>query len=90
MAKFTVVKQRVFIVEAENDAEANRIVYEDLIAAGTDVTESAFFSAEYTDIYSYGDGAAITSLAMELESEREESRRVSGYAGASNTGEILQ
>lgn len=79
MPKFTVVKQRVFIVEASNDAEAHNIVTNELSTGQRQDSEEAFFAAEYSKIYSYGEGDAITSLAMEYEPTRGEARRVTGY-----------
>ena len=79
MAKFTVVKQTVFIVEADNDAEANNIVSHDITPGLRPESEGAFFVAEYTNVYSYGVEGVITSLTMEYEPERDECRRASGY-----------
>lgn len=83
MPKFTVMRQRVFIVEAANDAEANNIVTNEIFTGLRHDTEEAFFAAEYTKIFAHGEGEAITSLALEYEPEKSESRRVTGYVDAS-------
>ena len=82
MPKFTVVKQRVFIVEADTDSEANNIVVKGLEAGAQYDSEDAFFAADYTKIFSYGGGEAVTSLALEYEPEKSEVRRVTGYVDA--------
>lgn len=79
MAKFTVVKQTVFIVEAQDDAEANNIVSRDIVPGIRPQHEDATFVAEYTEVHKYGVDGPVARLAMEYEPEREESRRASGY-----------
>ncbi len=79
MAKFTVVKQTVFIVEAENDAEANNTVTQTPEFSIRPDSENAQFVAEYTEVFGYGVDGAISRLTMEYEPEREESRRAAGY-----------
>ena len=83
MPKFTVVKQRVFIIEAESDSEANNIVVKGLEAGAQYDSQDAFFAADYTKIFSYGEGEAVTSLTLEYEPEKSEVRRVTGYVDTS-------
>jgi hypothetical protein len=79
MSKFTVVKQKVYIVEADSDDEANNIVTHEVATGSSPTPEISFFAAEYTKVYTYGVGDAVVSLAMEYDPEKVECRRVSLY-----------
>jgi hypothetical protein len=80
MAKYTVVKQRVFIVEADSDNEANNIVVHEIDGVPRQ-SDLGYYCAEYTKVFEYGSGDPIVSFAFESDQEKPEGRRVSGYDG---------